>query len=93
MIKTVLQNENVELTVSNHGAEMHGLLDRKTGTQYIWQGDAAYWHWHAPICFPITGRVHDDTYSVDGKEYHLTVHGFARVNYLDFLKNKILSIF
>lgn len=86
MIKTVLQNENVELTVSNHGAEMHGLLDRKTGTQYIWQGDATYWHWHAPICFPITGRVHDDTYSVDGKGYHLTVHGFARDNDFDLLK-------
>lgn len=75
---TKLQNDNIELTVSNHGAEIHSLFDKRTCTEYIWQGDPTYWHWHGPICFPITGRVHDDTYTVDKKLYHLTVHGFAR---------------
>lgn len=92
MTKSILRNENVEIAVSGHGAELHSLLDRKTGTQYIWQGDETYWKWHAPICFPITGRVHDDTYTVDGKQYHLTVHGFARDYDFDLLKKTENSI-
>ena len=53
-------------------------MSKENSLEYIWQRDVNYWSWHAPICFPITGRVHDDTYTFEGKQYHLTVHGFAR---------------
>lgn len=62
--------------ISEHGAEPHSLRARD-GHELLWQaGDA--WRRHAPILFPIVGRVPDDTVTVDGRAYPLTQHGFAR---------------
>ncbi len=73
-----VENDFIKIQVSRHGAELHSLFGKQRNREYIWQGDKTYWKWHAPVCFPITGRVHDDKYSFDGKNYALTVHGFAR---------------
>jgi galactose mutarotase-like enzyme len=62
--------------ISTLGAEPHSLLDR-TGHELLWQAGAE-WRRHAPILFPIVGRVPDDTITVDGTTYPLTQHGFAR---------------
>lgn len=86
MTKSILKNDNVEIEVSSHGAELYSLFDRKNQVEYIWQGDKKYWAWHAPICFPITGRVKDDKYRFKDHEYKLTVHGFARDCEFDLLK-------
>jgi galactose mutarotase-like enzyme len=40
--------------------------------------DPAYWTGHAPILFPIVGAVAEDRYRVDGVEYAMAKHGFAR---------------
>lgn len=73
-----IENEQICLKVSPHGAEMHSLLDKADGREYLWQGDVTYWKWHAPVCFPIVGVVHDGMKTLAGKEVNLTVHGFAR---------------
>ncbi len=39
---------------------------------------SAYWAKHSPILFPIVGTLKDNTYIYEGKEYHLSRHGFAR---------------
>ena len=44
----------------------------------MWQADPKFWPRHSPILFPIVCSVNDETYRVDGKEYHLPRHGFAR---------------
>lgn len=75
---TILENESFSAKISSHGAELYSLYDKVTNIECIWQGDKNYWSWHAPICFPITGRVHNDKYTFEKKEYMLTVHGFAR---------------
>ena len=43
----------------------------------MWQAGPE-WPRHSPILFPIVCSVNDQTYRVDGKEYHLPRHGFAR---------------
>ena len=50
------------------------------------------WSWHAPICFPITGRVHNDEYIFENKKYALTVHGFARDYEFSLLKKTENSV-
>lgn len=71
-----LQNEFIAIEVAEHGAE---LLSLKRGdTEYIWQGDPLFWGRHAPILFPIVGQVWEGAYRVNGREYHLPQHGFAR---------------
>lgn len=62
--------------ISEHGAEPHSLRGAD-GHELLWQAGEA-WRRHAPILFPIVGRVPDDTISVDGRTYALTQHGFAR---------------
>jgi len=57
---------------------MHSLADKRDGREILWQGDAAYWKWHAPVCFPIVGVVHEGTTTRTGEAVKLTVHGFAR---------------
>lgn len=62
--------------ISEHGAEPHSLRG-PDGHELLWQA-GEQWRRHAPILFPIVGRVPDDTITVDGASYPLTQHGFAR---------------
>lgn len=71
-----LQNENITLAVSNHGAEAISL--KKDGVEYIWNGDSRYWGRHAPVLFPFVGQVRDKKYRFNGREYPMGQHGFAR---------------
>lgn len=71
-----LSNSELSIQVSPHGAELCSI--RCNGKEYLWQADPAYWKRHSPVLFPIVGSVWENTYRVDGNEYHLTQHGFAR---------------
>ncbi|MGL4819108.1 MAG: aldose 1-epimerase family protein [Bacilli bacterium] len=73
-----IRNEDVEVAVNPKGAELSNFKDVASGAEYMWQGDANFWAGRAPILFPIVGRVHDNTYTYEGKTYSLTNHGFAR---------------
>lgn len=74
----VLENDDVRALVNEHGAELCSLVLKKTGADYIWSGDAAYWGRHAPVLFPTVGKLKDDTYFIDGRKYSMHQHGFAR---------------
>ena len=71
-----IKNEHLTVCVSEMGAELQSIKDSE-GREYLWQGGEK-WPRRSPILFPIVCRVNDDTYTVDGKEYHLPRHGFAR---------------
>ena len=43
----------------------------------LWQAGPV-WPRHAPVLFPIVGRLKDDRLRHQGKSYHLPQHGFAR---------------
>jgi len=47
------------------------------GVELIWQAGAA-WPRHAPLLFPIVGRLKNDELRHRGKTYPMTQHGFAR---------------
>jgi len=72
-----LKNEKISVVISEKGAELQSIKDAN-GKEYLWQADPKYWARHSPILFPIVCSVNDNTYRVDGKEYHLPRHGFAR---------------
>ena len=58
------------------GAELCALRDG-TGRDYLWPAEAV-WPRHAPVLFPIVGRLRDDTLIHNGQSYRMTQHGFAR---------------
>ena len=74
----VLENERFRVEISEMGAELTSFKSKTTGTEYVWQADPAIWKRHAPILFPIVGRLKDKTYTADGKAYEITQHGFGR---------------
>lgn len=71
-----IKNDLISLTVDDFGAEITSVV--RNGTEYIWQADPAYWNRHAPVLFPICGRLTDGKYTYRGKEYEMMLHGFAR---------------
>ncbi len=74
----VLENGKFRVEFSEHGAEMVSFKSKKDGTEYVWQGDSKIWGRHAPVLFPVIGRLKDKKYTVGGKEYEIMQHGFGR---------------
>ena len=72
----VIANADLSITVKAHGAELSSI--QHNGTEYLWQADPAFWKRHSPVLFPIVGSVWNGTFRVDGMEYQLSQHGFAR---------------
>lgn len=73
-----LQNNYLRLEVASKGAEMTSLKSEKI--EYLWQADPEFWPRHAPILFPIVGRLVDHEYIFQGETYRMKQHGFARDN-------------
>ncbi len=71
-----LNNDNLTVSVNGLGAELTSV--KKEGVEYLWQGDPKYWKGQSPILFPICGRLFNGKYVCNGKEYEMTIHGFAR---------------
>lgn len=59
------------------GAELTSLMGAD-GRELMTDADPAFWTGHAPILFPIVGRLNGDVLRVDGREYPMKQHGFAR---------------
>lgn len=72
-----LSNEKLAVTVKPKGAELCGLRDAN-GVEYMWQADPEVWGRHAPVLFPIVGKLPKNQYRHDDRTYTLSQHGFAR---------------
>lgn len=81
-----IENEQIRLEVLSLGAEMCS-IQKKDGTEYMWQGDPATWEQHAPTLFPYVGRLYDKKYQYGGQEYSMDIHGFAQK--MEFVCEKI----
>jgi galactose mutarotase-like enzyme len=76
MDRHVISNGMLSAAIKAEGAELCSLCDA-AGTEFLWQA-APVWPRHAPVLFPIVGRLKDDTLRHDGRSYRMTQHGFAR---------------
>lgn len=71
-----IKNDYLNITISDMGAEMRSLV--KDGVEYLWNGNAKYWSDQSPVLFPFVGRFTNGKYYLNGKEYEMDIHGFAR---------------
>ena len=74
----VIENENLKVTVADHGAEVCSILRKSDGVELMWQADAAYWGRTSPVLFPLVGNYYEKKSIYQGKTYELGQHGFAR---------------
>lgn len=83
-----ISSERLKIKINTKGAELSSIL--LEGTERLWQANKDVWPRHAPVLFPIVGKLKNDTYLYSGKNYKLSQHGFARD--LEFtLVNKTLN--
>ncbi|XIF19774.1 MAG: aldose 1-epimerase family protein [Acetilactobacillus jinshanensis] len=76
-MKVTLSNRFLTVITNTKGAELNSIKGPGQ-TEYLWQADSNYWGWHAPILFPIVGRLVNNQYQYHGKIYRMHQHGFAR---------------
>lgn len=63
--------------VDTHGAELISFQDENE-KEYIWSGDSKYWTGRNPNLFPVVGNLKNGKVTIEGKEYEMGRHGFAR---------------
>jgi len=73
-----LENESLLVTINPTGAELSSVVNRSDQIEYMWQADPQVWKRHAPVLFPIVGRLKDNQYKLEGHTYQMNQHGFAR---------------
>ncbi len=71
-----IRNDCLTLEVDDLGAQMMALTGAD-GTEYLWNGDAAFWRNRAPNLFPYVGRSTEDSCTIRGVRYPMSRHGFA----------------
>lgn len=73
-----LQNGKYQVKVNEHGAELSSFRDVQNNLEYIWQANPTVWPRHAPVLFPVVGKVPGGKYQYQGQTYELPQHGIAR---------------
>src|SRR3954463_16419896 len=73
-----LENEVLKVQVSAKGAELQSIINKVFQTDYLWNGNPAFWAKHSPVLFPIVGALKNDTYYFNDIAWQLERHGFAR---------------
>jgi len=76
-VEMQLKKGTLTAVVTDQGAELISLVDG-VGTEYIWNGDSAYWAGRNPVLFPIVGNLMDGQVRCKGETYFMGRHGFAR---------------
>lgn len=79
-----LKNSQVTVQVDTFGAEMHSI--EHEGMEYLWQADPKFWGRHAPVLFPIVGKLKNGSYRYADKTYQMSGHGFARDNEFELIR-------
>ena len=73
-----ISNDKITIQIDSMGAELKSLKDIASGREYMWNADPKYWKRTSPVLFPLVGGLKDGVYRLDGKEYPMGQHGFAR---------------
>src|SRR5271169_2490325 len=88
-MRHTLRNDVLSATVTEDGAELCSLKNAE-GLELLWQA-GPQWPRHAPLLFPIVGRLKNDELRHKGKVYPMTQHGFARDQRFEWVARDLAS--
>ncbi len=71
-----LKNGDVSAKIISKGAELKSLI--VNGRELMWRADPAFWGKTSPLLFPMIGTLKAGKTMINGEEYSITKHGFAR---------------
>jgi galactose mutarotase-like enzyme len=93
MKNLTLENDFLNVNINRLGAELCGLYDKRDYVEHMWNASPEFWPRHAPILFPTVGESKNGKISVNGHEFPMGRHGFARMQEFEVLEqssNKVL---
>ncbi|MDO4183527.1 MAG: aldose 1-epimerase family protein [Coriobacteriia bacterium] len=71
-----IANDRLQVRISSCGAEPQSIVC--DGLERLWCADPAVWDKHAPLLFPLIGRLRDGRYLLEGQPVDAPRHGFCR---------------
>ena len=71
-----LENDALSVRVSSKGVELQSVV--RDRVERMWCADPAVWGRHAPLLFPLIGRLRDGWYAHEGERVEAPMHGFCR---------------
>ncbi len=80
-----LHSEHLSIRIKALGAELCSVKN-KAGIEFIWQANPSIWARHAPVLFPVVGKLKNDAYFLNENTYQLSQHGFARDMLFDLVE-------
>ncbi|MES2290174.1 MAG: aldose 1-epimerase family protein [Pseudomonadota bacterium] len=83
-----IASDGLVAQINPFGAELSSLSDTR-GREYMTDADPAYWTGRAPLLFPIVGQLNGDTLRVDGREFTMQKHGFARKSVFSVVRHDV----
>lgn len=84
-----LENSDLKVIANAEGFSIDSVYDKRTGRELMWRYDATLWPRRTSVCFPICGKLLDDTYSFKSQPYHLASHGLARQRTAEVLESRL----
>ena len=73
----IIKNQYLTATIDSKGAELRTLVDQNQINR-MHTPSVDTWNRVSPILFPQVSKTRDLLYTVEGKEYHMPMHGFFR---------------
>mgnify|MGYP004468859215 FL=1 len=76
MSNVIIKNDFLTVEIETMGAQIKSVKNN-SNLNLLWSGDEYIWKDRAPVLFPICGKLKDDKYIINSKEYTLSAHGYA----------------
>lgn len=73
-----ISSNELLVKINEKGAEICSIMDKKSGFEFIWNANPQIWNRHAPVLFPIVGKLNNNTIEINKENYSMNQHGFAR---------------
>ena len=75
-MELMLKSGDCTAKIISKGAELKSLT--VGGRELMWKADPAFWGKTSPLLFPMIGTLKDGKTVINGVEYRISKHGFAR---------------
>ena len=86
-----LSNSLLAAEFSDLGAEVKSVKDAN-GFEFMWQADPSIWGRTSPVLFPMVGKLKNDLLLIEGSQFQMKQHGFARDAYFEVKDQTEVSI-
>ena len=87
MESVVLSNHYFTVKINPLGAEMISVFSKSWNRELLWNANPSWWARHAPVLFPIVGKLKNNTITINRKSYFIPQHGFARDQYFEVISS------